>query len=90
MKLDVPQPKFNLCLYPLTDGMRLERDEWERSLQPGMWVKLLELPSPFSFDEALLLCQSEGSQWIVWIPDCGEAAIDTRQFGPLDVLGKDN
>lgn len=84
MTLAVPQPKLKICPHPLTDGMRVERDEWERSLQPGMWVKLLQLPSPFSFEEALLLCQCEENQWLVWIPDCGEAAIDTSQFLPLD------
>lgn len=53
---------------------------WERELQPSTWVKLLELPSPFSFDEALLLCKCSDSEWLAWIPEWGEAVLHTRQF----------
>lgn len=52
----------------------------EEKLQPSTWVKLLELPSPLSFDEALLLCQCSESEWLAWIPDHGEAVLHTRQF----------
>ncbi len=47
--------------------------------QPGTWVHLLELPSTFSFDEALLLCQSDDG-WVAWIPNHGEAMLHTSQF----------
>jgi len=35
-------------------------------------VKLFELPSRFSFDEALLLCPGP-IDWVAWIPDRSEA-----------------
>ena len=51
--------------------------------QPDTWVHLLELPSRFSFDEALLICQLSEDKWIAWIPDHGEAILNARQFRPL-------
>lgn len=48
--------------------------------QASTWVHLMELPSPFSHDEALLLCQHSEDEWIVWIPDHGEAVLNERQF----------
>jgi hypothetical protein len=39
------------------------------------WVKLWQLPSPFSFEEALLLCPLSHDQWLAWIPDHGEAVL---------------
>jgi hypothetical protein len=52
----------------------------QQALQPGYWVRLLELPSPLSFNEALLLCQCSDEQWVAWIPDHGEAILDIKQF----------
>jgi len=52
----------------------------QQNLQASTWVKLLELPSTFSFDEALLLCQVTEDEWLAWIPDHGEALLNTRQF----------
>lgn len=52
----------------------------QQEFQAGTWVHLLELPSPFSFDEALLLCQVSEERWAAWIPDYGEAVLHTRQF----------
>ncbi|MDY6781411.1 MAG: hypothetical protein SW833_02455 [Cyanobacteriota bacterium] len=46
----------------------------------NQWVRLLELPHPLSYDEALLLCQQSEEEWVVWIPDCGEAILKTTQF----------
>jgi hypothetical protein len=48
--------------------------------QPDTWVKLLELPSRFSFDEALLLCQISEDDWVAWIPDHGEAVLHINEF----------
>jgi hypothetical protein len=48
--------------------------------QADTWVHLLELPSTFSDDEALLLCQISEDEWVGWIPNHGEAVLHTRQF----------
>jgi hypothetical protein len=57
----------------------------DRNLQPlqaNTWVHLQELPSPYSFSEALLLCPQvspEGeNQWFVWVPDHGEAVLSEQ------------
>lgn len=53
----------------------------DRNLQPlqaNTWVHLQELPSPYSFSEALLLCPQGESQWVVWIPDHGEAILSEQ------------
>ena len=52
----------------------------QQEFQGDTWVHLLELPSTFSFDEALLLCQLTEDEWVAWIPDHGEAVLHTRQF----------
>jgi hypothetical protein len=49
-------------------------------LQASTWVQLLELPNPFSFDEALLLCQHSGDRWLAWVPDHGEILLHENQF----------
>lgn len=48
--------------------------------QPNTWVQLLELFNPYCHDEALLLCQISDREWAAWIPDHGEAVINTEQF----------
>lgn len=52
--------------------------------KPDTWVKLLEIPSCFSFDEALLLCQTSEDEWVAWIPDHGEAVLKAEQFCPMN------
>lgn len=44
------------------------------------WVKLHHLPNPYSFDEALLLCQESDEQWRAWIPDHGEIILSQSEF----------
>jgi hypothetical protein len=48
--------------------------------QANTWVKLLEIPNPYSYDEALLLCQISNHEWLTWIPDHGEAILYTWQI----------
>lgn len=55
----------------------------QQEFQADTWVQLLELPSTFSFDEALLLCQSSDDEWVAWIPNYGEAVLHTSQFCDL-------
>lgn len=48
--------------------------------QANTWVQLLQQPSDFSYDEALLLCQLSAQEWVAWIPDHGEAVLNVSQF----------
>ncbi|KAM3115916.1 hypothetical protein [Phormidesmis sp. 146-33] len=50
---------------------------------PSMWVRLLNPPTAFSFDEAWLLCQSAENHWLAWIPDYGEILLHTDEFCSL-------
>lgn len=50
---------------------------------PSMWVQLLKLPTAYSSDQALLLCQCAEDQWLAWIPDYGELWLTTDQFCSL-------
>lgn len=50
------------------------------TLRPGKWVSLRESVSPFSHDEALLLCRVAETTWCVWVPGHGEATLETSQF----------
>lgn len=52
----------------------------KQKFQPDTWVQLLELPSKYSFEEALLLCQMSPDEWVAWIPDHGEAVLKESQF----------
>lgn len=44
------------------------------------WVKLLQLPHEYSFDEALLLCQESQDSWIAWVPSYGEMRLHRSDF----------
>lgn len=44
------------------------------------WVKLIEPPSEYAFDEARLLCPDSPDTWIAWIPDYGEIVLDKSHF----------
>jgi hypothetical protein len=48
--------------------------------QANTWVNFLEIPNPYSFDQALLLCQISNHEWLAWIPDHGEAVLYTWQI----------
>lgn len=58
----------------------LEITSSKQSCLADTWVQLLELPSPFSHDEALLLCQHSEDKWVAWIPNHGEAILHANQF----------
>jgi hypothetical protein len=59
---------------------------------PYLWVKLRDLLSDCSYDEALLLCEvtvepsenfdrnSEPQEWVAWVPDVGEVRLQRHQF----------
>lgn len=55
----------------------------QRAIVASTWVKLLQPPSAYSSDEALLLCQTAANQWLAWVPDHGEIVLEPEQFKPL-------
>jgi hypothetical protein len=61
-------------------SIQLYINQSPQEFKPDSWVKLLKLPSRFSFDEALLLCQISEDEWVAWIPDHGEAVLNVNQF----------
>ncbi len=66
------------------DWSKLYINQFQPQFKADTWVKLLETPSSFSFDEALLLCQTSEDEWIAWIPDHGEAVLKVDQFCPIN------
>lgn len=48
--------------------------------EASTWVQLLDLPNPYSSDEALLLCEQSADEWVAWVPDHGEVVLHTSQF----------
>lgn len=44
------------------------------------WVKLLQPPSEYGFEEAKLLCQESSDAWVAWVPDYGEIVLDKSHF----------
>jgi hypothetical protein len=67
---------------------RLAKTGWlSRPLSSGVkantWVKLLELPSPHSFDKALLLYRFSLKEWIAWVPNYGEICLNENKFYSL-------
>ena len=70
------QPRKQNLDWSIKPYLKLSHPE----IQADTWVKLLELPSTFSFDEALLLCQNSEDEWVAWIPGHGEAVLHVSQF----------
>ncbi len=67
--------------FTYSDLMRLQN---EFNFSASTWVKLRELPSPYSFDEALLLCEDSQGYWLTWVPDFGEVKLHPSQFSKID------
>ena len=85
MKLNTYQPKVNLPLYlqPKNWSSKPELNLAEPESHSSTWVKLQQPPSPYSYDEALLLCKHSDTEWIAWVPDYGEILLDQCQFSEL-------
>ncbi len=85
MKLDFDQPGVNLplCLDPQNWSSQPHLNVAEPQWQSSIWVKLEEQPTPYSHDEALLLCQHSDTEWIAWVPDYGEIVLHRSQFSEL-------
>jgi len=82
MKLDsrTPAVSLSLQLHPLNWSSQPENSKTEQEFEASTWVQLREPPSPYSHDEALLLCQHSDTEWMVWIPDHGEMILPRSQF----------
>jgi hypothetical protein len=52
----------------------------DTSLDSEGWVKLCSPPLDFSFDEALLMCQTSSGEWIAWVPDVGIILLHSHEF----------
>ena len=61
----------------------LQRRERLPKFAPSMWVKLLNPPTAFSFDEAWLLCRYTDNHWLAWIPDYGEILLHTDEISAM-------
>ncbi len=82
MKLDSEKPDFAVQSrrWNLDFTNKSFSNESPQSFAASSWVKLLQLPNPFSFEEALLLCPVSEDEWLVWIPDHGEAVLHNKAF----------
>lgn len=76
-RLYLRSPSLTVVTEPKGFRPRLE-------LEPNTWVYLLELPSEYSADEALLLCECCDGQWVAWVPEYGEVVLHETQFRPMD------
>jgi hypothetical protein len=45
-----------------------------------VWVQLRNAPSDYAYDQALLICELDGDQWMAWVPDHGELCLNRSQF----------
>lgn len=52
--------------------------------QADTWVKLRDRPTPYSDDEALLLCETAEGLWIGWVGDFGQITLQPGEFYRLD------
>jgi hypothetical protein len=52
--------------------------------QANIWVNLRDRLSPYSFDQALLVCEVEDGAWVAWVPDFGQAILGRHQFYDLN------
>ena len=83
MKLDTYQSAVALQprqLKPITYASCPLNWQRKHEYEPSAWVQLLDLPNPFSYGEALLLCKHSEDEWVVWIPDHGETVLHVSQF----------
>lgn len=86
MKLDCYQPRVALSqrLHPQHWSSKPEVSTIESECPSSTWVKLQESPSPYSHDEALLLCQHSDTEWMAWVPGYGEIVLHRSQFSEIE------
>ena len=81
MQVNYYQPNF--CILPVRQKDWSTKTSCNLTLSPNTWVHLLKLPSEYSYDEALLLCDLGEDKWVAWIPNHGETVLDARDFYPI-------
>lgn len=74
------EAEFRVHLQRLMLEQALGATPIQPEFEPSTWVRLLEPPSDFSSDEALLLCQCSDDRWLAWVPDYGEISLHLDQF----------
>jgi hypothetical protein len=86
MKLDFYQPGVKLPqrLHLQPWSSKPEVNTIKSECSSSTWVKLQECPSPYSHDEALLLCQHSDTEWMAWVPDYGEIVLHRGQFSEIE------
>jgi hypothetical protein len=86
MKLDFYQPGVKLPqrLHLQPWSSKPEVNTVKSECSSSTWVKLQECPSPYSHDEALLLCQHSDTEWMAWVPDYGEIVLHRGQFSEIE------
>lgn len=83
MKLDYRSPQATINWQPTylpSCPIHAYIDAPPETLQESIWVQLVDPPSAFSADEALLLCQEAENRWLGWIPGYGEASLLNLSF----------
>ncbi len=80
MQVKYYQPNF--CILPVGQSLDWSNKANSTSLEfeANTWVQLLKLPNDYSHDEALLLCELTGDEWVAWIPGHGEAVLNVCEF----------
>jgi hypothetical protein len=48
--------------------------------QSDTWVKLRDRPTPYSDDEALLLCETVEGLWLAWVSGFGQMTLQPGEF----------
>lgn len=65
--------------YPPPSPIKAYLDYPQHQLEASIWVKLLNSPSPYSHNQALLLCQESENLWLGWVPGHGEVLLFNLQ-----------
>ena len=76
-KLVESKPEVQWCSVPVN---RTKTKIGVPQPQSDTWVQLLKSFSPYSADEALLLCPISNWEWAAWIPNHGEAVVSIEHF----------
>lgn len=80
MKLEIVRRELEK-LYLRSPSLPVVIPSWELERpKPNTWVKLLALPSEYSADEALLLCECGDREWVAWVPEHGEIVLHESEF----------